>query len=152
MKDERGAALVEFAISALLVFALVFGIIEFGWAFSQNLDVRHGAREASRLVAVNYRPVSAATPAEQAEDIIDEVCSRMDGGSGTRVTLRLTTAGQAGDRAEVEVERTLQTLTGFYDALLAGKTLRSTVDTRIEVDSTWNGVTPPTTRTKVCGT
>lgn len=150
-RGEHGAALVEFAIVAVLVFTILFGIIEFGWAFSQNLDVRHGAREASRLIAVNYRPVSTATPAEQADDIIDEVCTRMDGGTGTTVTLTLTTAGVAGDRAQVEVTRGLQTLTGFFDGFLGGKQLTSEVETRIEVDATWGGGSGGVTRTKLCG-
>ncbi|MGQ0833075.1 MAG: TadE/TadG family type IV pilus assembly protein, partial [Microthrixaceae bacterium] len=39
-KRDRGAALVEFAIIMPIFFLLVFGIIEFGWAFFQLLDVR----------------------------------------------------------------------------------------------------------------
>jgi len=133
---------VEFAIAALLLFTLLFGIIEFGWAFSQNLDVRHGAREASRLVAVNYRPDTTNSLEEQAEDIIAEVCDRMDGGAGSAVTLRLptqsgTVPGQSGQRAEIEVTRDLDTLTGFFDSLLSSVVLTSEVDTRIEVDASW---------------
>ena len=139
---ERGAALVEFAIASLLLFTILFGIIEFGWAFSQNLDVRHGAREGTRLVAVNYRPDSTHSLEDQAEDIVAEVCARMDGGNGTEMTLRLpsqtgSVAGQSGQRAQVEVRRGLQTITGFFDSLLAGVELTSDVDTRIEVDATW---------------
>ena len=52
---ERGAVLVEFAIISPVLALLLFGVIEFGWAFSQNLDVRHGAREAARLAAVEER-------------------------------------------------------------------------------------------------
>jgi len=140
-RGDEGAALVEFAIVAPLLFALVFGIIEFGWAFVQNLDVRHGAREGSRLIAVNYRPDPTATPAEQASDIIQEVCARMDGGSGTTVSISTLGAGEAGDRGEVSVTRELDTLTGFYDAILGGIDLDSSVDTRIEVDATWSPLT-----------
>ena len=53
-KGDEGAALVEFALIAPILFLLIFGVIEFGWAFSQNMDVRHGARETARLAAVNY--------------------------------------------------------------------------------------------------
>ena len=44
-RGERGASLVEFAILAPLLIVLVLGIVEFGWLFSQNNDVRHGPRE-----------------------------------------------------------------------------------------------------------
>ncbi|HSP04647.1 MAG TPA: TadE family protein, partial [Acidimicrobiales bacterium] len=51
--DERGAALVEFALIATPLFLILFGTIEFGWAFFQLNDIRHGAREGIRLVAVD---------------------------------------------------------------------------------------------------
>ena len=50
------------ALVAPVLILLLLGIVDFGWAFSENLDVRHGAREASRLVAVNYRPNANAEP------------------------------------------------------------------------------------------
>src|SRR3546814_1386321 len=50
--DQRGAALVEFALIATPLFMILFGTIEFGWAFFQLNDIRHGAREGIRLVAV----------------------------------------------------------------------------------------------------
>src|SRR3546814_1506269 len=43
--DERGAALVEFALIALPVFTILFGTIEFGWLMFQYHDIRHGARD-----------------------------------------------------------------------------------------------------------
>ena len=71
--------MVEFAIIVPVLALLLFGVIEFGWAFSQNLDVRHGAREGSRLAAVNYGTATA---------IRDEVCTRMSKSSGgTSVSL-----------------------------------------------------------------
>ena len=50
---QRGAAMLEFAIVLPLLLVLLFGIIEAAWAFNQQLEVRHGAREGARLVAVN---------------------------------------------------------------------------------------------------
>lgn len=46
---ERGANLVEFAILAPLLIILLFGIIEFGWAIGQQVDLRSKAREAARI-------------------------------------------------------------------------------------------------------
>ena len=62
-RGERGASLVEFALTAPFLILLLLGIIEFGWAFNQNLDVRHGARETARLVDVNRRYHAAKDPA-----------------------------------------------------------------------------------------
>lgn len=143
---DGGAALVEFAIIAPFLFLILFGIIEFGWAFSQNLDVRHGAREGSRLAAVNYRPVVANSGSAQVADIINEVCSRIDDPSGTTVALQipsqaiapLGSIGDAGQKAIVTITKPLDTLTGFFDAALGSKTLTSSVDVRLEVKTTWS--------------
>ncbi len=49
---EQGAAAVEFALISLILFTLLFGIIQFGiwfWAWQAG---GHAAREASRVAAV----------------------------------------------------------------------------------------------------
>ena len=53
----------EFAIVVPIFFLLIFGIMEFGWAFFQKLDVRSGANEGARLAAVNYKTSAAPSPA-----------------------------------------------------------------------------------------
>lgn len=127
--------MVEFALVTPLLFLVLFGIIEFGWAFGQHLDVRHGTREASRLVAVNHREGSALGSAQNAQ-IFGEACDTMDLAAGTEIELaRDGTA--VGDHATVAVSAPLDTLTGFLDFALAGVTLRSEVGTRLEQEATW---------------
>src|SRR5690606_35915019 len=70
---DAGASVVEFAFLVPLLILLLCGIIEVGWLFTQNLDVRHGAAEAARLAAVDGE--------------IDAVCERLDvAASGAKVT------------------------------------------------------------------
>lgn len=133
---DRGAVLVEFAILALPLFIILFGIIEFGNAYSQNLEVRHGAREGSRLVAVNYQP-TAAVGATQTDLIRAEVCDRMGASSTTSVQFLQTGSAAGTGRATVIVERPLQQLTQFLDPFLGGVVLSSEVETRLEQDATW---------------
>jgi Flp pilus assembly protein TadG len=149
---ERGAALVELALIAPILFMLLFGIIDFGWAFTEQLDVKHGAREGSRLIAVNYR-ASTATGTTQADEIIDEICRRVDGGSGTAVTVQIPSGqtgvvGSVGQYATVTVTRPAVALSGLFSPLFSGKSLNSEVETRIEVKATWT--TSNATRTKNC--
>jgi Flp pilus assembly pilin Flp len=57
-RSERGAAAVEFALIAMILFTLLFGIIQFGlwfWAWQAG---GHAAREAARVAAVT--PCDAA--------------------------------------------------------------------------------------------
>ncbi len=50
---EDGAAAVEFAIVATLFFMLVFGIIDFGFAFHSWNNAANAAREGARKAAVD---------------------------------------------------------------------------------------------------
>lgn len=126
----------EFALLVFPLFLILFGIIEFGSAYSQNLEVRHGAREGARLVAVNYQP-TADSGADQTDDIREEVCNRMGADADTRVQFLHTGATAGSNSATVRVERPLVQLTGFLDFALKNITLRSSVDTRLEQDATW---------------
>jgi Flp pilus assembly protein TadG len=50
--DENGAAAVEFALLAMLLFTLLFGILQFGLWFWCWQTGAHAAREAARFAAV----------------------------------------------------------------------------------------------------
>jgi Flp pilus assembly protein TadG len=52
VRREEGAAAVEFAIVAGLLFMLVFGLIEYGIAFFQMQSLRSATREGARVAAV----------------------------------------------------------------------------------------------------
>lgn len=52
IRNKRGAALVEFAIVVLLLFTLLFGIIEFGLIIKDYLTVSQGAREGARCASL----------------------------------------------------------------------------------------------------
>ena len=52
IRREEGAAAVEFAIVASLFFMLVFGIIDFGFAFHSWNNAANAAREGARKAAV----------------------------------------------------------------------------------------------------
>lgn len=131
-RGDRGVALVEFAIIAPLLFLLIFGIMEFGWTFYQLNDVRQGAREAARLAAVNYR-TSAVSGSTQTQQIVDEVCNRMEEGSiDMTIALNGTTVG---DAVAVTIEREYKPLTGFLKSIYNPRSINSTVKTRLEQDA-----------------
>ena len=48
LRDDRGAAAVEFAIVAPLLFLLVFAIIDFGFGFHAWDATQNAAREGAR--------------------------------------------------------------------------------------------------------
>lgn len=126
-KRDRGANLVEFALLAPLLILLVLGIVEFGWLFSQNNDVRHGAREGARAAAVdlgNNATLLAAT------------CDAMDLTSQTSVEFTDGSGGAVGSYGSVTVEAAPSSLSGLglIEAFLPS-TLSSTVQFRLEQPS-----------------
>lgn len=143
-RGDSGAALVEMAIVSLFLFAIVFGIIDFGWAFMKNIDVRHGAREVGRLAAVNFDD-GTVPGTTQGQRIVNAACDRMDGDSSTTVVLDVSDA----TKVEVTVTQTFDTLTGFYDPFLPN-TLTSNVSMRMEQTQGWD-TTPVTPNSYVCG-
>lgn len=56
-RGRRGTASVEFALVLPLLLALLFGIIEFGFVFKDQLSLQQAAREGARVAAVG-RPVA----------------------------------------------------------------------------------------------
>lgn len=133
--NDEGATLVEFAVVLPLLLLLLIGIIEFGWVFAQNLDVRHGAREGARLAAVDELTS------------VGDICSRMDTAAHSGDTqIDVTRAGtEIGDDITVTVDSPAQTLTGFLDWAIPSSTrLVSTVTIRAEQASasTFSGTCP----------
>lgn len=126
LRRERGAALVELAVVLPLLLVLLFGIVEAGWAFSQRLEIQHGAREAAHLTAVNYGSDA---------DVATEVCGRMNftGDSATtEVTISLLGGDDVGDPARVTIQATYSSLTGLFDAVFSGATISSDIAIRLE--------------------
>jgi hypothetical protein len=121
-----------------LLLLLLFGIIEASWAFAQQNDVRHGAREGARSAAVDFGDTTGVGQA---------VCDRMDivnPSQGVKVILTpLTASGETGGLATIRVEAGLQTLTGFFDPLFGGN-ISSEIEFRTEKPADadpawWNG-------------
>ena len=55
-RDERGTALVEFALIAPLLFLLLFGIVDFGRALDYYNQITQLAGQGARAAAVNRNP------------------------------------------------------------------------------------------------
>jgi hypothetical protein len=129
--------MVELALVMPLLLMLLFGIIEASWAFAQQSDVRHGAREGARAAAVDIGDTAA---------VGQLVCDRMDIVNPSEgITVRLTPLtldGSTGGLATIRVDANIQTLTGFFPTLFGG-TVSSDIEFRTEQPSSgdpawWN--------------
>ena len=59
LREEEGAAVVEFALVLPIFFLIVFGIIDFGRAFYTVNNIISAVREGSRYGAILAAPMSA---------------------------------------------------------------------------------------------
>ena len=131
-RHQHGAALVEFAVIAPLLLALIFGIVEAGWALNQQLEVRHGAREGARLVAINHGTDAA---------IRNEICDQMHvAGDSAFTSVKIGTPGdrpfrrspEVGDLAMVTVRARYDSLTGLLDGIFGAAGIDHSVEIRLE--------------------
>ncbi len=124
--------MVEFAFVAILLLTLLFGIIEFGWLLASNLDIRHGAREGGRLIAVD---------ADTDANMLTAVCDSMDLASGTINVTFDRTGNTVGDRGTATVSLTYNSLVGLFDGIVVGN-YTTAADVRLEQPPNWtNGYT-----------
>jgi Flp pilus assembly protein TadG len=85
-RRQDGAAAVEFAIVASLLFMLIFGIIDFGFAFHAWNNTANAAREGARRAAVDSDQSDIVNRTQQAARNLDTTkltitveCSTNDG-------------------------------------------------------------------------
>lgn len=157
---QRGASLIEFALVAPVLFALVFGIIDYGMLLSDTIGLRQGVREAARQGTVadfgTTTSCNASTLTSTATTEMKKlVCltkARSDvSQDAVRVAIRfdpassgLTAAnaypagtgspptGPVGNGILVCSIAPMRSITGFYGPLMNGRYVRSKVVMRIE--------------------
>ncbi len=133
---RRGVAAVEFALTAPLLFLLVFGMIEVGRGLMVQQLLSNAARDGAR---------SATLEGATAEDVEAAVTEYLGGSSVSGVTVAVTpvplTSAQGGDPVTVKVSVPFTAVSWLpTPQYLSAATLSATVTMRREVfTSTWDG-------------
>jgi hypothetical protein len=152
-EGERGATLVEFAIVSLLLFTLLFGIVEFGFAFNNAQAVRQGVREGARQGSVLSFGANnscgltglSGSPSQDVQRLMCLTKSQIGLGNDTRVKVMFTdanvttqqsTAFTQGGSIIVCAQTPIRSLTGMFAPFLEGRNLTSKTTIRIEQTST----------------
>ncbi|NIC07555.1 TadE/TadG family type IV pilus assembly protein [Billgrantia bachuensis] len=114
---QRGSEVVEFAISASLLFILLFGIIEFSVALFDKATLTNASREGART-GILYRPEPRDTATEDAaieqaiRDYAEQYLISLGGPAAMEITIQRPNGGtlQAGDSLVVTVDYPYQFL------------------------------------------
>ncbi|MCW2840284.1 MAG: hypothetical protein JWR55_1767 [Aeromicrobium sp.] len=96
MKQERGAAAVEFALVVPVLMAVVFGIVEVGTFHQRQIQLSNGAMIGARSIAHGSTVATATTIAADAADVASsEVTVGSCTSSGASVTVTITSSKAA---------------------------------------------------------
>jgi Flp pilus assembly protein TadG len=135
-RNERGTALVEFALIAPLLFLLLFGIIDFGRALDYYNQVTQLAGQAARAAAVNRNPdgTPITSGSSLQSQIVNQYTAQPQLKNGETVCITQVPTN-VGDPVQVKVSYHFQFLPLVSAAANAfgGLTLSSTQTERAEV-------------------
>ena len=101
-RDERGSQLIEFGLVSILLFTLLFGIMEFGRAIWIYSTVAHLAREGARYAIVRGTESGGTADAASVEAYVQ---SRAAGMAGLTVTTTWDPDNDPGSVVQVQVDR-----------------------------------------------
>jgi TadE-like protein len=135
-REERGNALVEFAIVGVLLMLLVFGVIEFGLTINSNISLSNSVREASReAVVANYNGgdvTCSGTPAARLACFTKHNSGLSN--SDVRVFVNFPTGSSyaVGHEVSVCASYPMTSITGLLSSFLAGRYLHAETKMRLE--------------------
>jgi hypothetical protein len=110
-RRDAGQSLVEFALIAPLVLALLFGIVEFGRGFQSWLEITNAAAFGARTGAVGASAADIEAATRGAATTLDPAA----------ITVITTNAGgPAGEAVVVRVEYAMPMLTPIFAVLVPG--------------------------------
>jgi hypothetical protein len=104
---RRAAAAVEMAVVTPILVTMLFGIIEFGYAFTVKQSIATAAREGARLASM------PGSTEQEVRDRVDEIMSRV-GVTGSSVVLTRASEGNPTEEVRVEVPYEDISLLGGY--------------------------------------
>jgi Flp pilus assembly protein TadG len=107
VRSERGASAVEFAIIFPVLILIVFGIIDFGYAFFVRNSIIAAMREGARTAAAVITPGTAGADDPAKQRVIDYIRGTIDRNT------TLTTANVSVDRTTNVKSVTVKLINGY---------------------------------------
>lgn len=113
---DRGAAAVEMAVVLPVLLLVLFGLIDFGRAFNEQIQLSQAAREAVRVVAMGNPSFANTRVTQAAPQLSSGVTITVDiYNSGAASPSGATTCTSNTQRAQVTVTESFSAITGLND-------------------------------------
>jgi Flp pilus assembly pilin Flp len=149
LKDERGQALVEFALVIPILLLVLVAVLHFGKAINYWNDATHITAEGARYAAVNRKPVPASALSLQAQLLAQADTTELKSGgsdaipTAAQVCIEYPNGTSAvGDPVLVRMRFTyhwIPLISKFLPSKAAEKTIESTSVMRLEAPPTAYG-------------
>jgi Flp pilus assembly protein TadG len=134
-KNEKGQAMVEFALITPLLILLLCGIIDFGWIFGNQMLLNNAGRDTARYMAINYDDAGAD---EDAKDLTatDILTDRLGPGSHSNLDVDSILQYDANGNRKVQIIASydLLVLTPLLSTILGDDTIRINTDTTMRLE------------------
>lgn len=129
IRDEKGIALVEFAVVSPLLFVILFGIIEFGILFYDKAMITNASREGARAGIVFSQPGRISD--DEIRQVVRNYCEThlisFDPGSTVSIPDPIRTGDEAGASLTVTVSYPFRFLVFSNLIALVGGDIGNTV-------------------------
>jgi Flp pilus assembly protein TadG len=110
LKNEKGQAMVEFALVLPILLLVFCGICEFGYIFSNQILVNNACREVARYAAVHYQDDGLTSVETQATTIV--------GNYSSNFSVAITTPES--EQIQVDITMKVALITPFFEFLNDG--------------------------------
>ncbi len=109
--DDRGAAVVEFALVLPVLIILLLGMVEFARVFNVQISLSNAAREGARTMAIENDATIARDSAVAAAPSVNPAVS------AGQITVAPSPCAE-GDTVTVTIDYSVDLLTGFFGATI----------------------------------
>ena len=148
--EERGVALVEFALVAPILLVLLFGMLDFGRVFNYWIDATHLSNEGARWAVVNKNPASSGTLQQYIQAQADTNELRNGGSSSVPSALQVCISFPSGSSTVGNPVEVTASVTYNCLPFLSSQALGALTSTTVSSSSTMRLEAPPTNYSAGC--
>ena len=148
--EERGVALVEFALVAPILLVLLFGMLDFGRVFNYWIDATHLSNEGARWAVVNKNPASSGTLQQYIQAQADTNELRNGCSSSVPSALQVCISFPSGSSTVGNPVEVTASVTYNWLPFLSSQALGGLTSTTVSSSSTMRLEAPPTNYSAGC--